>query len=893
MQRCTLLEGRALSIGRNLSYYPIIQTLKSWADIAETDSSPIAAQKLETAVLRQSGKKGREIYPFIATLMGLPLSGAYFARMKNISGPSLEKLILKNLRELLELIIADKPLIIFIEDLHWCDLSSIELLESLFRLATDHPVLFVNTFRPDYPDTSNRITAVLFNRFNDLYEEIRLEPLNTDSCRQLIENLVKSPGMPKKVMQMILQRADGNPFFIEEVLHSLVDQNLIEIRNGEIHFAESIDHVVIPETIQDVLMARLDRFDEETRSLLKLASVIGRYFFYKILREVSGDITDIDEHLDDLQEAQVIRRRQRLNEIEYLFKHVLTQEVAYESILFNQRKKLHADVARAIEIVFAQRLTEFYPVLAFHYSRTENMEKAEEYLIKAGEEALKNAASNEALSHYQNALNLYLQNFGERAHPQKIAKLELNIAMAFYNKGRMADAIEYFDRAQTGLGEPIPQNKRLQNLRLLRDLLYFLFELYLPIKRPKKKPTTLDNRIINLYHYRADALVSTDSRRLVLNAMDVLQRITRFRLNDFDFGVFIFVGACGLFAYSGLSFRIAGKVLDYVGPYMQNSDMLSAIRFRFHKTLLLRLSGRWPGEIILDETLVDKCLEIGEIWQTGGYLLETGFLHVHRGQFGPAELIVEKLNDMANTFENSYPRARSFHLLTLIQIKQGRFLEARQTIDDGLDYLKDLNEPLYVILLWAFRLIVAVHLRQSENAGEAFATLNRLLKAEDAVFPYFKHTCDYARLLYTGERIAGTERPAKGETHLPIRKFIHAALKTDKKIAEGQPETFRQIGTLSYLKLDFRGAARWWRKSLARASELEMKPDYALTCLEIVRRIQALNDLPEQLKQFDQKELLDHAGSTFSQLQMNHFTEDLENLHSMRLEYQHVQKEGE
>ena len=172
------------------------------------------------------------------------------------------------------------------------------------------------------------------------------------------------------------------------MVRSFIDGGAVVKTEGGFEVTDKINSMVVPLTIHDVLMARIDRLEEETRNLVKVASVIGRSFFHRILSEVAA--TDhMDDRLDHLKTIQLIRERRRVEEIEYLFKHALAQEAAYESILAEKRKALHLKVARSIETVFKERLREFYGMLAFHYGKGEDAEKAEEYLIKAGEEALK------------------------------------------------------------------------------------------------------------------------------------------------------------------------------------------------------------------------------------------------------------------------------------------------------------------------------------------------------------------------------------------------------------------------------------------------------------------------------------------------------------------------
>jgi predicted ATPase len=185
------------------------------------------------------------------------------------------------------------------------------------------------------------------------------------------------------VIGRIVQRVGGNPFFLEEIVRSFIDSGVIVMKNGNFQITDEINTMAIPNTINDVLMSRIDRLEEPTRDLVKVASVIGRNFFYRILKEVWEMFADIDDRLSYLKEIQIIRERTRTEELEYLFKHALAQQAAYESILPHKQKELHLKVADSIEIVFEDRLHKFHGMLAYHYSRAENLEKAEEHLIKA------------------------------------------------------------------------------------------------------------------------------------------------------------------------------------------------------------------------------------------------------------------------------------------------------------------------------------------------------------------------------------------------------------------------------------------------------------------------------------------------------------------------------
>jgi class 3 adenylate cyclase len=214
IKRVTLLEGRAISIGRNLSFHPIIDLLKHWAQISEDDSEASSLAKLEIAIRSVSQQDSDEIIPFVATLMGMKLTGRYAERVKGIEGEALEKLILKNVKDLITKSTELTPLVVVIEDLHWADTSSIELLESLFRLAETNRILFINVFRPEHKETGERIVESLKERLPVYYVEINLEPLTEQMSETLIDNMLDIKGLHYGVRNKIIQRAGGNPFFI-------------------------------------------------------------------------------------------------------------------------------------------------------------------------------------------------------------------------------------------------------------------------------------------------------------------------------------------------------------------------------------------------------------------------------------------------------------------------------------------------------------------------------------------------------------------------------------------------------------------------------------------------------------------------------------------------------
>src|SRR5262245_49982947 len=258
LQAVTLLEGRALAIGQRLAFHPFGDLLRHWAGIVEDDDDQAALDRLASAVAALMEDEASEIFPFIATLMGLRVTGAHAQRIAGIEGEALETLIFKSVRDLLRRMASVRPLVLVFEDVHWADLSSLKLLEFLLGLVLDTRALFVLVLRPDHPPTSHPLLRFVREHWPRHLVEVQLPPLDPTECDTLIANLLDVEDLPYSTRAMIGRKAEGNPFFIEEVVRSLVDQGAVERRQGHYRTTAKIDSVVIPGTLQEVIISVVD-----------------------------------------------------------------------------------------------------------------------------------------------------------------------------------------------------------------------------------------------------------------------------------------------------------------------------------------------------------------------------------------------------------------------------------------------------------------------------------------------------------------------------------------------------------------------------------------------------------------------------------------------------------
>jgi class 3 adenylate cyclase/tetratricopeptide (TPR) repeat protein len=485
-ERVRWFEGRALSFGRRLSYWPFIEILKRCCGIDDHDAESLVWSKLEQAVQALFEARAPEIVPYIATVLALKMSGEYKQRVQYLDAQALRRQVFLSMRQLFERLTQRQPIVLVMEDWHWVDHSSVALCEHLLPLTSSSGLLFWFITRAEPGDPAARIRAAASRHPGVSCQEIALMPLAEDHSRVLLDNLVGD--LPEAVRNLILRKTEGNPFFIEEVIRGLIAEGTLvkDARDGVWRLARPVAALTLPDTIQGVIVARIDRLEEGVKRVLKLAAVIGRSFFLRILQAIAEAGDAVESGLAQLEDADLVRVRQQLPELEYIFKHGLVQEAAYGSLLAERRRAIHRRVAEAIERLFAERLEEFTSLLAYHYARAEDWERAQAYLLKAGDQAGRMAADAEALEHYRQAEAAYMQVAAQELTPLQRAMLDRKLGQAFYGVGNYDQAVEQFSRALAQLGLRYPQTRRA----VRRSTLKFLAAHVLRRLRPGRGRTT-------------------------------------------------------------------------------------------------------------------------------------------------------------------------------------------------------------------------------------------------------------------------------------------------------------------------------------------------------------------------------------------------------------------
>jgi tetratricopeptide (TPR) repeat protein len=388
-------EGQAYAYSQNVPYFPVTDMLKRALRIEEGDPPSKIREKVESRIERLVGRR-EDIIPYIGSLFALSYPG-----IEGTSPDSWKHHLHKAVQEYLSAAVRIAPTVFCLEDIHWGDPSSIELLRAVLS-GGRHPALFLCLYRPPFTLFPGHIRGAV----GDRYREIRLKHLSPPDALEMTRSLLKTCDVPLELRRFVQEKAEGNPFYLEEVINTLVESDTLVRDNGSWKLSRPLREADISPLVHGVILARLDRLEKDARRILQEASVIGRVFLYQILKRVTELKDRIDDHLTGLERLDLIRVRPLQPQLEYAFKHALTQDVVYNGLLKKDREAVHRQIAQVIEQLFSERLPEFYETLAHHYGQGGAIDKAVEFLMKSGGRSLARYALEESHHSFQQAYDL-------------------------------------------------------------------------------------------------------------------------------------------------------------------------------------------------------------------------------------------------------------------------------------------------------------------------------------------------------------------------------------------------------------------------------------------------------------------------------------------------------
>ena len=390
--RATWWQGAAVSFGASLPFHPLIDLLKHALSVQASDSDAVIRDRIDRATAPY-GEAFRPSAPFLRSLLSIEAGDSSHAPLD----PKLRRAgIFEAISRFLHASSETRPLIVVLEDLHWMDQATAEFLTTMAESLASGRILLCATNRAGY---SLPLAQHLFGTQLTLSRVSRADA-STIGC-----SLVGASTLSAELQQLVDEKTEGNPFFVEEVLRSLQERGLIERRVDEVGLKHPTARVDVPDSVRDVLLGRLARLDPASRDLLRVAAVIGREFPRRVLERVIPEMPQpLEERLRTLRSAELIHNARVWPEVVYAFKHALIHEVAYDAQDEAERRSEHARIGEAVEQAYADRVSEHYGVLAHHFTQAQRWHKSLEYLLAAAQQAERNFASREALALYDEAL---------------------------------------------------------------------------------------------------------------------------------------------------------------------------------------------------------------------------------------------------------------------------------------------------------------------------------------------------------------------------------------------------------------------------------------------------------------------------------------------------------
>ena len=491
---CLVLEAFAVSHGKASSYLPLVELLRTYFQLEPTDEERTRKEKVGGKVLMLD-RSLEDTLPYLFAVLGIEDPASSLQQMdaqirRQRTFEALKKLFL---RESL-----NQPLILIFEDLHWIDTETQGFLDTLSERVASAKLLLLVNYRPEYRHEWGTKTY---------YTQLHLAPLGKEEAEELLTFLLGSDASLQALKPLILEKTEGTPFFMEEVVQTLAEDGGLSGERGHYRLETAPTELHISPTVQGVLAARIDRLTAAEKELLQQLSVIGRQFPVSLVKQVVLlSEADVYRVLSSLQAKEFLYEQPAFPEVEYLFKHALTQDVAYGTVLQEQRKALHERTGQAMEALYTDRLEEHYSELAHHYSQSENGEKAVEYLGLAGQQAVQRSANEEAVNQLTTALNLIQTLPDTPEHTQQELLLQTVLGNALtVTKGYAAREVEHtYTQALELCGQVGDASK------VLPEVLYGLWSFYV-IKGDVQTAHRMGKDFLSLAQRRQDLAILVEA----------------------------------------------------------------------------------------------------------------------------------------------------------------------------------------------------------------------------------------------------------------------------------------------------------------------------------------------------------------------------------------------
>lgn len=825
------LHAHGVSFGHHIGYLPFVEMLRALFGIAEQRRGleSWAAMEWKASGLLEGAP---DWLPYLGELLGVDMPPSVKSLLAHVDNEAMGRQIFAACRQLFTGLCRKQPVVLVLDDYQWFDGSSTKLVEHLLPLVHAMPLTLFIASRSGSP-TLERLRAVLSRRHTGGFAELFLGPHSQGESVQLIRHLVEDDT---QLQRLVLDKAGGSAFFIEEVIRALAETGvLVRSESGRWRVAGGLQQpIAIPDGIHGVIAARIDRLDEDVKQVLKLAAVVGRSFLFRVLGAIADAADELERSLGELDHLHLVRQRRRIPELEYAFTHALVQEVTYNSILVRRRKLLHLRVAQSLEGLFAERLEEFYGLLAYHYTRAEEWKRAHEYLVLAGDHSGRMAADAEALANYKEALAAYERAFGREWDPLQRASLARKMGEAFFRRGEFDDAASQLRHALAVLGaRPVPRSRVAVRFAILVEGFRQWVRLFRAPRTNKRDAADAKERY-RIYEVMGWIDFFIDRERMFLDSLYALHSAQAYDLlaeaAQAQAGVAI--------ALDMLPWRGAAAVfIERATCDAERSGHPRALAYAtFARGIHAHfIEGNVTGATAMFEQSVDVYRRIGEVRGAGA--AASCWLHGHllRGEFALCASRAE--TEAAIAADTGDQQVRAWfegHLMYIGFVRGDTIEEVVRQADRNLAVFQAI--PDYSALAQTKALISLCYLAQGQRSTALrVAELTLAILEEHQVrgpmVPYVLGWLADSAVAVLAARSAA----ASGDEQRIASYIGRELLRSGRRTREGRVCALRWRGAVAWASGRRRRARQYWRMALLAAEALCAHFETARTWLDIGR----------------------------------------------------------
>jgi class 3 adenylate cyclase/tetratricopeptide (TPR) repeat protein len=697
-----VFEGHSLTYRRSVSYWTFIDLLRNDLQVSAHMDSAEVHTRLVGKVNALMGDQAGDVLPYLEYILSLEHADVNLAkRMAYLDASQLRQQIFLAVRDLLLAEASQEPLLLILEDLHWADDASLDLITFLIESINQQPLMICAISRPIEEEPLRQMFDRAKLWLDDRFINLHLSSLPLDQSDRLLAELLVTSDIPDRMRTAILERADGIPFYLEEILRMLIDEGFLKNIDDRWTIISDLDldYIGVPETLEGLILARFDHLPEYPRKILQAASVLGRQFSLRLLAEVlhETDLKRFGEAMDLLTQRAFILRDDETPLRHYVFRHVLTSDAVYSTLLRSNRAELHGRVGEVIERQYAGKLESQVEVLAGHFLRSIHLDQALHYLILAGDKAARDYVNQQARHHYEQALAL-LPNVDHTL--DQVLKIRKDLGDVLIFIGEYQAAQDHYQKALEALCAEEPTDHVLE-----RSLL--LLQLGKTYERLGDYEQAIDHFSEAQSVLSACAEPSLVTQAMITDAIGWIQ----FLRGNLEEARVLLERALEL-VESTNQYDVIASVQNHLGAVAYHQGNYSQATAHVQKSLALRevigdlagvarlynnlgLLALMQGNLRDAETEFLNSIEIlGRIGDAEGIALtytNLGLVQTDRGNFSTAETYLE--NSLVNTRKigHRFYQNRALMYLGRLKMYQGDYQKAETLLIDSLNSLQEMG----------------------------------------------------------------------------------------------------------------------------------------------------------------------------------------------------------